>query len=107
LGERKSYAGSLLAISVEPKLRSRALSFMNELIILLEANNHAIKFENCLCHIEMYGQLTQIDLRQKYYRVRDKNEYDCSNNRFVRSEDLEFQIGYSYRTGWIDKRLKN
>lgn len=27
-------------------------------------------------------------------------------NNFVASLDLEFQIGYSYRKGWIDKKTK-
>lgn len=81
---------------------------MNELIILLEKNNHSIKFEYGRCNIEMYGQLTQINLRQKYYRVRVrvKSDYSYSHNTFVKSDDLEFQIGYSYRTGWIDKKTK-
>ena len=105
-GERKSYKGSLLAISVEPKLRSRAFSFMNELIDLLEKNNHSIKFEYGRSNIEMYGQLTQINLRQKYYRKRIKSSSGYLHNTFVRSEDLEFQIGYSYRKGWIDKKNK-
>jgi hypothetical protein len=105
-GERKSYTGSLLAISVEPNLRPRALSFMNELITLLENNSHSIKFEYGRCYIEMYGQLTQINLRQKYYRVRVKVDNSYSHNTFVKSDDLEFQIGYSYRTGWIDKKAK-
>jgi hypothetical protein len=106
-GERKSYTGSLLAISVEPKLRLRALSFMNDLIILLEANNHSIKFENGRCHIEMYGQLTQINLRQKYYRVRFKSDYSFSHNNFIKSDDLEFQVLDYPRKFWIDKKRKN
>lgn len=64
-GERHCYKGSNLAISLEPKLRSRAFSFMNELIILLENNDHSVKFEIGRCHIEMYGQLTQIHFKTK------------------------------------------
>jgi hypothetical protein len=79
---------------------------MNELINLLEKNNHSIKFEYGRCNIEMFGQLTQISLRQKYYRVSVKVDNSYSYNTFVKSDDLEFQIGYSYRTGWIDKKAK-
>ena len=42
--EQKEYNSNFLPISVEPKLRSRALRFMNDLIILLESNGHNIKF---------------------------------------------------------------
>lgn len=79
---------------------------MNELINLLEKNNHSIKFEYGRCNIEMYGQLTQINLRQKYYRVSVKVDNSYSHNTFVKSDDLEFQIGYAYRTAWIDKKAK-
>ncbi len=79
---------------------------MNDLIILLEKNNHSIKFEYNRCHIEMYGQLTEINLRQKYFRKRIKDNSGYSSNSFVKSEKLEFQIGYCYRKGWIDKENK-
>jgi hypothetical protein len=105
-GERHCYKGRNLAISVEPKLRSRAFSFMNELIILIENNDHSIKFEIGRCHIEMYGQLTQIHLRQKFYRKRTESSSGYLRNNFVASLDLEFQIGYSYRKGWVDKKAK-
>lgn len=42
-GERHCYRGKNLSISVEPKLRPRAFNFMNELLSLLEKNNHSIK----------------------------------------------------------------
>ncbi|MCH3881701.1 hypothetical protein [Tenacibaculum aquimarinum] len=104
-GERKTYRGAILPISVEPKLRARALNFMNDLINLLEANNHSIKFKHEQCFIEMYGELTQINLRQKFYRKRTKSSSGYSTNTFIKSDDLEFQIDYSYRTGWIDKKI--
>jgi hypothetical protein len=61
---------------------------MNELLSLLEKNNHSIKIEYNQCHIEMYGQLTEFTLRQKFYRKRLKEEgYSYSHNVFVKSED--------------------
>ena len=77
--EQVKYNSDFLPISVEPKLRARALRFMNDLINLLEANNHSIKFEYNHCHIEMYGQLTEINLRQKYFRKRIKNSSGYSS----------------------------
>ncbi|WP_297365227.1 hypothetical protein [Thauera sp.] len=82
------------------------MKFMNDLIILLEANNHSIKFEYNKCHIEMYGQLTEINLRQKYFRKRTMNERGYSHESYEKSDKLEFQIGYCYRKGWIDKENK-
>ena len=105
-GERKSYKGSLLPISVEPKLRSRAFSFMHDLIVLIESNGHEIKTAYNRLHIEMYGQLTEFNLRQKYYRVREKGDYSFSHNIFVKSEDLEFQILEYPRKNWVDKKTK-
>lgn len=103
-GDRHCYKGSLLPISVEPKMRVRALSFMNDLILLLEANGHNLKLHCNRLQIEMYGQLTEFNLRQKFYRKRIKSSSGYLHNTFVKSEDLEFQIGYSYRKGWIDKK---
>ncbi|TXD49624.1 hypothetical protein [Polaribacter sp. IC073] len=103
-GERKNYTGSLLPISVEPKLRSRAFSFMDGLINLIEANGHGFKIAYNRLHIEMYGQLTEFNLRQKYYRLRVKGDYSFSHNTFVKSDDLEFQVGSYARKGWIDKK---
>lgn len=104
--EQSKYDSEFLPISVEPKLRKRALKFMNDLIILLEKNNHSIKFEYNRCHIEMYGQLTEINLRQKYFRKRTMNERGYSHETYEKSDKLEFQIGYCYRKGWLDKENK-
>ena len=71
-GERKKYSGSLLPISVEPKLRSRAFNFMNELLSLLERNNHTIRIKYNRCHIEMYGQLTEFNLIKTNYMMGNK-----------------------------------
>ncbi len=100
--EQSKYDSEFLPISVEPKLRKRALDFMNDLIILLEANNHSIKFEYNRCHIEIYGQLTEINLRQKYFRKRTMNERGYSHEAYEKSDKLEFQIGSYSRKGWID-----
>lgn len=104
--EQKKYNSTFLPIFVEPKLRSRALKFMNALINLLEANKHSIKFEYDRCHIEMYGQLTEINLRQKYFRKRIKDASDYSPDTYEKSNKLEFQIGSYARKGWIDKETK-
>jgi hypothetical protein len=104
--EQKSYNSQFLSISVEPKLRTRALRFMNNLINLLEANNHSIKFELNRCHIEMYGQLTEIHLRQKYFRKRIKDSSGYSSDTYEKSNKLEFQVGSYARKGWIDKKTK-
>nr|BFF36921.1 hypothetical protein BACT7_17830 [Tenacibaculum mesophilum] len=104
---QQEYNAQFLPISVEPKLRKRALDFMDELIKLLEENNHTIKFKHKRCHIEMYGQLTEINLRQKYHRIRVQNDRGESHQSFEKSDKLEFQIGYHARKGWIDKKTKN
>ena len=41
--EQSKYNSQFLPISVEPKLRSRALKFMDNLIKKLEENNHSAK----------------------------------------------------------------
>lgn len=105
--EQKKYRSEFLPISVEPKLRPRALKFMNALIKLLEENGHSIKFEYNECHIEMYGQLTEINLRQKHFRKRIKGSSGNSINTYEKSDKLEFQVGSYARKGWIDKLTKN
>jgi len=105
--EQNKYNSNFLPISVEPKLRTRALKFMNTLIILLEANNHSVKFELNRCHIEMYGQLTEINLRQKYFRKRIKGSFGYSRDTYEKSNKLEFQIGSYARKGWIDRETKS
>lgn len=105
--EQKKYNSEFLPISVEPKLRPRALRFMNDLILLLEANGHNIKFEINRCHIEMYGQLTEIHLRQKYFRKRIKNASGYGTDTYEKSNKLEFQVGSYARKGWIDMKTKS
>tara|TARA_R110002073_G_scaffold57778_3_gene146605 strand:- start:3207 stop:3926 length:720 start_codon:yes stop_codon:yes gene_type:complete len=105
--ERRKFQSEYLPISVEPKLRERALAFMDTLIKKLKKNNHSIKFEYQRCHIEMYGYLTEINLRQKYFRIRikDKSGYSC--NTYEKSNKLEFQVGSYARKGWIDGKSKS
>lgn len=106
--EKSKFYSKYLPISVEPKLRRRALRFMDTLIKKLEENNHSIKFEYERCHIEMYGQLTEINLRQKYFRKRIKDEGSSySRDTYEKSNKLEFQIGSHGRKGWIDKETKS
>ena len=104
--EQVKYNSEFLPISVEPKLRARALRFMNDLINLLEANNHSITFEYNRCHIEMYGQLTEIHLRQKYFRKRLKDASGYGTHTYVKSNKFEFQVGSYARKGWIDRQTK-
>ena len=103
---QQGYNSQFLPISVEPKLRKRALDFMDALIKLLEENNHAIKFEYKRCHIEMYGQLTEIHLRQKYHRIRVKNEGGYAHEYYEKSNKLEFLVGSCYCKSWIDRKTK-
>lgn len=105
--EQVKYNSAFLPISVEPNLRARALRFMNNLINLLEANGHNITFYLNRCHIEMYGQLTEINLRQKYFRKRIKNSSGYSSDTYEKSNKLEFQVGSYARKGWIDKETKS
>ena len=105
--EQRKYNGEFLPISVEPKLRTRALRFMSDLTYLLEANGHSIKFEYDRCHIAMYDQLTEINLRQKYFRKRIKNLSGYSTESYEKSDKLEFQVGYHARKGWIDRKTKS
>ena len=105
--EQNKYNGNFLPISVEPKLRKRALNFINNLILLLESKNHSIKFDMDRCHIEMHEQLTEFNLRQKYFRKRVKNSSCYTYNTFEKSDKLEFQIGSYARKSWIDKENKN
>ena len=107
-GERRTYDGINLPISVEPRLRSRALNFMNEFLSILEKNNHFITIAYKKSHIEMYGQLTKFILRQKFYRKRVQEKgYSFSHNIFIKSDDLEFKILEYPRKIWIDKKTKN
>lgn len=106
--EWRKFNSNFLPIHTEAKLRRRALMFMDKLVKKLEENNHVIKFEYERCHIKMYGQLTEINLRQKYFRKRIKNDdSDFSTNTYEKSNKLEFQVGSHARKGWIDGKKKS
>lgn len=105
--EHKEFNNEFLPISVEPKLRTRALKFMNELIHLLELNGHGIKFYLNRCHVEMYGQLTEIRLRQKYFRKRIIDKSGYGTYTYEKSTKLEFLTGSFGRKIWIDRKTKS
>ena len=93
----------LLPIHTDSILRSRALRFMDTLIRIVEAMGHTITFEYSRCHVEMFGQKTEINLRQKVYRIREKDESGWSRESWEQSNKLEFQAGPSFRQkNWID-----
>lgn len=104
--DHKAYASAFLPIDVEPKLRGRALRFMAVLIKQLEENGHSIIFEYNWCHINMYGYTTEINLRQKYFRKRIKNERGYASETYEKSDKLEFRIGSYYHKNWIDRKTK-
>jgi hypothetical protein len=105
--EWRKYRSEFLPIQTDLKLRRRALKFMDTLIRKLEENNHGIKFELNRCHIEMYGQLTEINLRQKYFRKRIKDSSGYGTDTYEKSNKLEFQVGSYARKGWIDRETKS
>ncbi|RIV72440.1 hypothetical protein [Flagellimonas aequoris] len=95
----------ILPIHTDPKMRSRAFRFMNTLIMAIEAMNGKIIFEYGRCHIELFGQKTEINLRQKYHRIREKDKSGWSRESWKKSEKLEFQAGPSFRhKSWIDRK---
>lgn len=49
--ERRKFNSEYLPITFDPKLRKRALNFMDKLIKKLEENDFCIKFELQRCHI--------------------------------------------------------
>ncbi|MHA7941692.1 hypothetical protein ACJOV8_001260 [Formosa sp. 3Alg 14/1] len=104
--EKRKFRGTCLPISVELKLRHRAFKFMNDLILCLEKNGHYITFKYDRCHIEMYGHLTEINLRQKYFRKRVKDATGYSSETYEKSMFLEFQVGSHARKGWLEKDSK-
>jgi hypothetical protein len=93
----------ILPIHTDKTLRARALRFMDTLIRIVEAMGHNITFEYRRCHVEMFGQMTEINLRQKIYRIRDKDESGWGRESWKKSDKLEFQAGPSFRRkNWID-----
>lgn len=95
----------ILPIHTDLKMRSRAFRFMNTLILAIEAMNGKIIFEYSRCHIQMFGQKTEINLRQKYHRIREKDKSGWSRESWEKSDKLEFQVGPSFnQKNWIDRK---
>jgi len=104
---RTSIFKDILPIHTDIKLRNRALRIMNTLVIFIYQNNHSMVFENNICHVEMFGQKTEINLRQKINRVRSKDDNGRSRQDWIKSSKLEFQAGTSFRKkSWIDNDNK-
>lgn len=97
----------ILPIHTDSKLRPRALRFMNTLVLIVEKLGYCISFEYGRCHVEMFGQKTEIHLRQKFNRVREDNGRGYSMESWVKTDKLEFQAGPSHDLkNWIDKKTK-
>lgn len=95
----------ILPIHTDPKMRPRAFRFMNTLILVIEAMNGKIIFEHSRCYIQMFGQKIEINLRQKYHRIREKDKSGWSRESWKKSEKLEFQAGPSFnQKNWIDRK---
>ena len=93
----------ILPIHTDKKMRSRALRIMNTIITNLYKKNYSVSFRNNSCFVEMFGQKTEINLRQKINRVREKDERGYGGNQWLKTDKLEFQAGPSYsRKNWID-----
>ena len=93
----------LLPIHTDLKLRDRALRFMDTLIKIVEAMGCTIVFYCNSAHVGMFGQKTEINLRQKVYRIRTKDESGWSRESWEESDKLEFQAGPSFnQKKWID-----
>lgn len=97
-----------LPISTDNKQRARALRIMNTLVRAIEKLGHKISFEYGRCHVEMFGQKTEINLRQKYNRVREKGGDGFSRESWIKTERLEFQAGPSFdQKRWIDTKTRD
>ncbi|TLP79240.1 hypothetical protein [Maribacter sp. ACAM166] len=103
-----SRESDILPIHTDKILRPRALRFMDIFIQILEAMGHKITFEYSRCHVEMFGQKTEINLRQKQFRIRDKDERGWSRESWEKSDKLQFQTGPSFNKKiWIDNTKRN
>ncbi len=95
----------ILPIHTDLVLRSRAFRFMDTFIRIVEGMGHKMTFEYNRCHVEMFGQMTEINLRQKVHRVREKDESGWSRESWEKSNKLEFQAGPPFnQKSWIDKK---
>ncbi|RIV71571.1 hypothetical protein [Flagellimonas aequoris] len=103
----RSYDGDedILPIHTEAKLRPRALRLINTLIGVVEKMGHQLIFEYGRCHVQMFGQNVEIHLRQKFNRVRTKDNNGYGMETWVKTEKLEFMKGPSYdQKRWMDKK---
>ncbi|WP_208889506.1 hypothetical protein [Polaribacter sejongensis] len=104
--ERKVF-NEVLPIHTDLKLRNRALKIMNVIVSYIYKQNHSIVFEYGNCCVEMFGQKTVFYLRQKYNRIRTTDNKGWTNQSFVKTSNLEFRAGPSYKhKSWIDKENK-
>jgi len=107
--ERRDHFVETLPINTDKQLRGRALRIMNTIISNIYDKGHLVSFRNNTeCFVEMFGQQTKINLRQKINRVREKDERGYGGDQWVKSDKLEFQAGPSYNLkSWIDGKKKN
>lgn len=68
----------------------------------MEERSMTIVFEYGRCNVELYDQTIEINLRQKYHRVRTLDERGWSHQEYINSSKLEFQTGYHARKNWLD-----
>ncbi|WP_339655362.1 hypothetical protein [uncultured Maribacter sp.] len=93
----------ILPIHTNTKLRARALRLMDTLIKVIEAMDCNITFYCNRAHVEMFGQKTEINLRQKVHRIRTTDKRGWTSESWEESDKLEFQTGPSFdRKNWID-----
>ncbi|WP_292946955.1 hypothetical protein [Olleya sp. UBA1516] len=107
--ERRNHFENTLPIHTDKKLRNRALRIMNTIITNIYDKGHSVSFRNkTTCSVEMFGQQTEINLRQKINRIREKDESGYGGDQWVKSDKLEFQAGPSFsQKNWIDGKKKN
>ncbi|MFK7806976.1 MAG: hypothetical protein AB8F74_04155 [Saprospiraceae bacterium] len=106
--ERRDFLKEILPVNTDRKLRSRALRIMNTIISNIYDKGHSVSFRNNTeCFVEIFGQKTEINLRQKINRVREKDERGYGGDQWVKSDKLEFQAGPSFsQKNWIDGKKK-
>lgn len=102
--ERRDHFVDTLPIHTDKKLRNRALRIMNTITLNFYSKGYSVSFRNKTeCFVEMFGQKTEINLRQKVNRVREKDERGYGSEQWVKSDKLEFQAEPSYsRKNWLD-----
>tara|TARA_R110002051_G_scaffold13808_6_gene45656 strand:+ start:22707 stop:23705 length:999 start_codon:yes stop_codon:yes gene_type:complete len=93
---------NILPIHTDKILQKRALKFMNTFLLNMEHRGMKIKFECGRCNVELYNQTIEINLRQKYHRLRTTDDTGWSRQEFVKSNKLEFLTGSHARKGWLE-----